>query len=71
MGSAIVSGLVTGDAPFSYWSIVCSVPSNSPSGNVTQPRQFPSRFLSGELKTFLIFPSFKNSQFKANSILIG
>ena len=45
MRPAIVSGIVTGDAPVSYWPIFFSVPSNSPKRlSKVYAAQFPSRF---------------------------
>ena len=47
MRPEIVSGIVTGDAPFSYWPFF-SVPSNTPR-SLCESAQAPSRFLSGDL----------------------
>ena len=52
MRAAIVSGMVTREAPVSYWPIFFHVPSNSPSPSPfaeVNSAQIPSPCQSGEL----------------------
>ena len=69
MRPAIASGIVTGDAPISYWPICCPVPSNS-------PRSLYESWLAPDFPSFLNSPigksrralrSFRYLEFKRNN----
>ena len=65
---AIVSVIVSGDAQVSYWPIV-TVPEVF--AKLNSAPEVPFWFLKWRIKDLPCFPFVKNSQFKANSILLG